>query len=135
MAAIDPLDRLVQLARQEEPPPCGETAVTMRRIRALRGTKPAADCPYWKYAAMILAGSAAAAVVLVLLAGRARNGPSEPAGAGNIVKVKVQRPASNDSAANLSAIVPALDILGSLENEVNQLIGSVQSQRSAATKT
>ena len=135
MAAIDPLDRLVQLARQEEPPPCGETVATMRRIRALRGTKPAAGFPYWKYAAMILAGSAAAAVVLVLLAGRARNGPSEPAGAKNIAEVQVQRPALNDLTANQSAIVPALDILGSLENEVNQLIGSAQSQRSAVTKT
>jgi hypothetical protein len=105
MAEIDPLDRLVRLARQEEPPPCGEAAATMDRIRALRGVEPAARFTHWKRAAVILAAAAAAVVAVVILPRGTRNAPPVVA-----------------NADVTEYVVPTLDILGSLEKEVNQLL-------------
>jgi len=105
MAGVDPLDRLVQLARQEEPPPCGEAAATMRRIRALGGVKPVARFTHWQRAAVILAAAVAAVVAVVVLPRGPRSTPPVAA-----------------NADVTEYTVPTLDILGSFEKEVNQLL-------------
>ena len=136
MAEIDPLDRLVQLARQEEPPPCGEADAAMNRIRALRGVRPAARLAGWKRPALVLAAAAAVAIIAVLLA--VRTGKVAPApGTGGDRDIVVRTPvqSSTNPATSASDLVPALDILGSMETEVDQLMSSAQSQQSATAKS
>ena len=104
MAEIDPLDRLARLARQEEPPPCSEAAATMLRVRAAGAPRPAVRSPHWRRTAVILAAAAAVVAVVILPRGT-RNAPPVVA-----------------NADVTEYVVPTLDILGSLEKEVNQLL-------------
>jgi hypothetical protein len=135
MAEIEPLDRLVRLARQEEPPPGSDAAAgILRRVRAAGRPRPAAGTRRWMVAAAVLAASAAAAAVLLaLLIGRAQGPSAKPDRGPGVVKAPATGQGS--AASELETVVPALDILGGLESEVNQLMGSSEPQRNPVVKT
>ncbi len=137
MAELDPLDRLVCQARQEVPPPCSEADAAMHRVRAAGAPRAAQGRGRWRVAAALLAASAAAAAVL--LVARAFNSPEEPAAPRRTVEVRMPSPelhAKTESPAeDATALVPALDILGSIDREIDQLMDRTDSSQNVKAKS
>ncbi len=138
MAEIDRLEQLVRLARREEPPACDLAAATMKKVRAAGRPRPEPAEARWGRMALLLAASTAAAVLAIVLLLAARDGSRAggPGAPGNVVERGTPKPVlsapSAPSAASASAasvefgsVAPALDILGTLESEVDQMMGSV----------
>ncbi|HOX08091.1 MAG TPA: hypothetical protein PK280_16970 [Planctomycetota bacterium] len=128
MAEIDKLERLARLAREEASPdlPDDMAEKAMLRVRAAGRPRPAAPALRWR-----LVAAAACAAVLALAAALAwpEHRPARsPAG-------DEDRTPTINVAADRDVMVPPLEILESLETEVNQLMGSVDSRRAPAART
>jgi hypothetical protein len=134
MAELEPLDRLVRLAREEAPPPCEAAAETMARVRAAGKPWAASGFSGPRRAAAILAASAAAVALAVLLAGGTQRPATPATGPGGVAEGGLEEPAPV-STASTGIVVPTLDILGTIESEVNQLMGGAQPPHSAVIKT